>query len=401
MNRRTAIITFILSLFSFISTSRASTMSNSKLENTQARFALKLFGDLLTNLPPSNLVVSPSSVYLALSLLFNGAKESTQNEMAKLLKLGDEISLERLNQDNLALQTFLSNPDNQVTLSIANSLWVRTGVYIYPSFIDSLKYFYKAEIANLDFNNPNSVIVINEWVNKKTNNKIPKIIDELSPDQVLLLINAIYFKGIWAKQFDKKLTQNKPFYRLNGGVKDVPLMSRQGEYLYLENNLLQVVSLPYSNSRLSLDIFLPKENNNFSAFLEQFDLEKWQEWTSQLRKRTGTVEIPRFKLEYQITLNTVLERLGMKKAFQAERANFSGLTNMPVYVNRVLHKTYLEVNEEGTEAAAVTSIGVRATSAMEPREPFIFKGDRPFICILRERETGSLLFMGTIVDPTS
>lgn len=176
-------------------------------------------------------------------------------------------------------------------------------------------------------------------------------------------------------------------------------MSRQGEYLYLENNLLQLVSLPYSDSGLSLDIFLPKETTSFKVFLEQFNLDSWQEWTSKLSRREGTVKIPRFKVEYEINLNDTLKRLGMKKAFQSDQADFSLMTKIPVYVSEVLHKTYLEVNEEGTEAAAVTSIGVRTTSMSPSVEPFSFKADRPFICILRERKTNSLLFMGTIVEP--
>jgi len=395
MNRRAAILTFLFSLFSFIFSSKAANMP----KNTQVQFALKFFFDLVNDLPSGNIIISPSSVYLALSLLYNGAKGLTQKEMSQLLETQD-LELETLNQDNLELQTILSNPDSKVTLSIANSLWVKSGVYIYPSFIESLQYFYKAEITNLDFTDPKSVIIINDWVKKKTNDKITSIIDQISSEEVLFLINAIYFKGLWAQPFDKNLTQNKPFYQLNGSTKEVPLMRREGEYSYLENDLFQAVSLPYSDQKLSLDIFLPQKTINFKTFLAQFNLEKWQQWLPKLRERKGTVEIPRFKLEYQITLNSILQKLGMNKAFQANQADFSGLTNIPVHVSDVIHKTYLEVNEEGTEAAAVTSIGVRAMSIPLPTEPFIFTADRPFVCVLREHKTGSLLFMATIVNPS-
>ena len=401
MNRRTVLITFISSLFSFIFSSRAAnTMPNTTTTTTtQSRFALKFFTELVGHLPADNIIVSPSSIYLALSLLYNGAKEMTQVEMAKLLESQD-IPIETLNRDNLALQSHLLDPDLKVTLSIANSLWTNSDIFIYPTFLDSLKYFYKAEVTNLDFKNPHSARIVNEWVRRKTNGKIDSIMDTIPPEQVLLLINAIYFKGLWAKPFDKKLTKEQPFHQLNGSLKEVSMMSKQGSYLYLENELLQAVSLPYTDHNISLDIFLPKKKTKFKTFLEQFNLEKWQEWTSKLRQKEGTVEIPRFKLEYTLTINDVLKRLGMNRSFDPQRANFSALTSMPVYVSEVLHKTYLEVNEEGTEAAAVTSMIAGATAMMPKEEPFILRADRPFVCILREQKTGSFLFMATIVNPS-
>lgn len=202
MNRRTTVITFILSLFSLVFTNRALSMSNSSLEKPQTRFALKFFFDLFTYLPLNNIVVSPTSVYLALSLLYNGAKETTQNEMSQLLGTQD-LTLEQLNQDNLSLQTFLTTQDNKNVLSIANSLWVKTGVDIYPRFIDSLKYFYKAEVSNLDFSNPASVVIINDWVKKNTNNKITQIVDQISSEEVLFLINALYLREFGQNNLSK------------------------------------------------------------------------------------------------------------------------------------------------------------------------------------------------------
>jgi serine protease inhibitor len=216
---------------------------------------------------------------------------------------------------------------------------------------------------------------------------------------VMILINAIYFKGIWAKTFDSNLTQSQPFFLLNGQAKQVPLMSREGDYWYWENELLQLVSLPYDDQDLALDIFLPKKNIDFTSFLGQFNLENWQRWSSQVGKRKGVVKIPRFKLEYQNTLNDVLNKLGMSSAFNANQADFSGLTNTKVYVSEVLHKTYLEVNEEGSEAAAVTSIGIKAMAMPASQEPFVLRADRPFVCILREKQTNSLIFIASIVEP--
>jgi len=396
MNRRAAISAFFLSLFSFVFSSKAySTMS----KNTQAQFALKLFSAINQDGLKGNVIISPTSIFLALSLLYNGAKGTTQKQIKQLLIEKQGLDLDTFNRDNLKLQKILSKARGNNILSIANSLWVRYGIALKTSYVDSLGYSYGAQITNLDFSNPQSPVAINEWVARKTNNKITKIIDRLSGDQVMILINAIYFKGIWAKTFDSNLTQSQPFFLLNGQAKQVPLMSREGDYWYWENELLQLVSLPYDDQDLSLDIFLPKKNIDFTSFLGQFNLENWQRWSSQVGKRKGVVKIPRFKLEYQNTLNDVLNKLGMSSAFNANQADFSGLTNTKVYVSEVLHKTYLEVNEEGSEAAAVTSIGIKAMAMPASQEPFVFRADRPFVCILREKQTNSLIFIASIVEP--
>ncbi len=396
MNRRTAIWLFSLSLFSSVFSSRA---ISTKVENTQAQFALKLFSTIIKDGSNNNVIISPTSIFLALSLLYNGAQGTTKEQMRQLLLENQNLDLANFNQDNLQLQKILSKVRDNNILSIANSLWVKYGVNLKTDYVDSLRYSYQAQITNLDFNNPQSPVAINEWVRRKTNDKITKIIDRISADQVMLLINAIYFKGIWASTFDSNLTQNEPFYLLNGSTKEVSMMSKEADYWYLENELLQLVSLPYQDQNLSLDIFLPNKNIDFNSFLDQLNIKNWQNWISQMRKRKGTVKIPRFKLEYETTLNGVLQRLGMISAFKSNQADFSAITKAKVYVSDVLHKTYLEVNEEGSQAAAVTTIGVRATAMpVNEEQPFILRADRPFVCILREKQSNSLIFMASIVE---
>ena len=393
MNRRNVIIAFLITAFSILFAKRAATFPS----KGQNEFALKFFAQTFATEPLANIVISPLSVYLALSLLYKGANGITKKEIRALLD-SHNLDLEAFNQSNLVLVNTLNNQSKQANISIANSLWIKKGVSIHQKYIDTLKYFYQAEIANLDFNNPDSLKKINQWVQEKTKSKISKIVDRIDRDQVLFLINAIYFKGNWATPFNEQLTQKRPFFQLDGSTKQVDLMSIYGSYAYLENEIFQVVSLPYTDINFSLDVYLPKKGIKLKKLLDTFNLENWQTWTNQLKRNEGTLEIPRFKLDFTITLNKILEKLGIGSAFNPKQANFSALTDMSVYVSEVLHKTYLAVNEQGTEAAAVTSIGMRATAIMPSGKPFIFRADRPFLCVLREND--SLLFMATVVSPT-
>ncbi|HEY9617654.1 MAG TPA: serpin family protein, partial [Microcoleaceae cyanobacterium] len=322
---------------------------------------------------------------------------TTQQAMAKALQI-QGMSLNDLNQANASLKALLENPDPKVQLTIANSLWAREGVSFKPDFIQRNQQFYQAEVTSLDFSNPSATSTINNWVKQNTRNKIDKIIDRINADDVMFLINAIYFKGNWTNQFDKQLTKNEPFRLANGQQKSVAMMSQHGEYRYYETEQFQAVNLPYGDRRVSMLIFLPKQTSNLSQFYQTLTAENWRTWSQQFRSRPGSVQIPRFKIEYKIDLKQTLSKLGMAAAF-GRQADFSNLSDTRVRIDEVKHKTFVEVNEEGTEAAAVTSIGIRATSVRPPEEPFTFKADRPFFCAIRDNQTGTILFMGAIANP--
>jgi serine protease inhibitor len=378
------------------SVKQASTM-NEKLVAANTKFGFKMFSELFQQNSSQNIFVSPTSVAIALSMTYNGANGSTQQAMAQTLEL-QGMSLDEINQAQLALNQILTNPDPKVQLTIANSLWARQGINFKPDFLQRNKDFYQAQITNLNFNNPNATATINNWVNQNTKGKIPTIIDRISPDALLYLINAIYFKGSWTDEFPKNATQDRPFTLLNGTRKQHPLMSQFGRFRYYENDSVQGISLPYGSGRMSMYVFLPKPDVTLQSFYSNLTLENWEQWIKQFRSRQGSIVLPRFKLEYDITLNQTLQALGMGIAFQ-DRANFTGMTSTPVNINEVKHKTFVEVNEEGTEAAAVTSVGIRATSAMPVDEPFNMVVDRPFFVAIRDNQTGTLLFMGSIVEP--
>lgn len=370
---------------------------DSRLVEANTKFGFKLFQEVLKQDSNKNVFVSPTSIAIALSMTYNGASGETQQAMAKALEL-QGISLPDINQANEALKTSLEKADPDIQLSIANSLWAKQGIPFKPEFLQSNQQFYKAKVTELNFSSPEATKTINGWVKENTRGKIDQIINQIKPDDVLFLINAVYFKGNWTKQFDKSQTTERPFYLSNGTQKQHPMMSQSGKYRYYENETLQAVSVPYGKGRLSLYVFLPKKNTNLQAFEQQLSLENWQQWMNQFQMRSGSIQLPRFKFDYDIQLNNALKALGMETAF-SNQADFSNMTSASVAINEVKHKTFVEVNEEGTEAAAATSVGMVLTSAPMPQEPFQMVVDRPFFCAIRDNQTGTLLFMGSIQEP--
>jgi serine protease inhibitor len=367
------------------------TQPQTQLVNANTQFGLKLFSAIAKVEGDRNIFVCPTSIAIALNLLYNGASGKTQQEMASVLSLG-EIDLTTLNRANQYLLTNLQSADRNAKLAIANSLWAKQGIAFRHQFLKNNRQFYQAEVTSLNFNSAESPGIINRWVEEHTLGKIIQIVERINPDEVLFLINAVYFKGNWTNPFDKNLTAPQSFYLANGTAKQQLFMSASGSYLYYENQQLQAISLPYGNKRLSMYIFLPKKNSNLKAFLEQLNFNNWQQWRSQFKSQTGTIKLPRFKQEYEIELSKVLITLGLKTMFDSNKAEFANLTSQRVKVNSIRHKTFIEVNEEGSEAAA-------ATSAPQASKPFTIIVDRPFFYAIRDEGTGTILFMGTGVEP--
>jgi len=369
------------------------------LANT--RFGFKLFTELYRqaadeNAADENIFISPASISAALSMTYNGAKAETQSAIANTLEIAN-IPLEQVNQGHSNLQKYLATADPKVQVNIANSLWLSKTTIFLPDFIQRVAESYSAELSQLDFNDPQSLSTINNWVKTNTNDKIEKIVDQVDPNQIMFLINAVYFKGLWAKPFAKDATKEAAFTLLDGSTKQHPLMNQFGDYRYYETDTFQAVSLPYGEGRWSFYVFLPKPNVTLASFYENLTPENWEQWMNLFRLVPGSITLPRFQLEYEMVLNETLKILGMEVAFDPEKADFSGITSEDSYISQVKHKTFIEVNEEGTEAAASTSVGIVATSAPPP--PFTMVVDRPFFSVIRDDQTGTILFMGSIVDP--
>jgi len=372
---------------------------NPQLVAANTRFGFKLFSEVAAQSPGENVLVSPSSVAIALSMVYNGASGDTQRAIAEALQL-EGLSLDDLNQANAALESVLEGADPKVKLAIANSLWSRKGVDFQPDFLAKNREFYNAEVTSLDFSQPNAPSVINDWVSRSTEGKIPTIVDRLNPEDVLFLVNAIYFKGAWSAPFDPSMTQTQPFYLPNGDRLDHPLMSQSGQFVYAETDQFQAINLPYGNRRFSMVVFLPKPSSSLEAFQQTLTAENWQTWNTQFRRREGMVKLPRFNTEFSVGLNDALKSLGMAIAFDPDRADFSAMIDAQAFINRVQHKTFIEVNEQGTEAAGSTGISIGVTSApIDP--PFQMVVDRPFFYAIQDNQTGSILFMGTVVNPRS
>ncbi|MCI0390049.1 MAG: serpin family protein [Acidobacteria bacterium] len=362
-------------------------------------FGFDLFQQLQREAANKNVFFSPLSVSLALAMTYNGAAGETQKAMAHTLKLGG-MNLDELDRTSAELLTSLKSSDPKIDLAIANSLWARSGMRFKEDFLARNRQFFGAEVSTLDFNNPQSVATINRWVDTNTKGKINKIVDQIDPNQVMFLINAVYFKGQWQKQFEKKLTQTRPFHLLGGQQKQVPMMAQSGNYLYYRGDKFQAVSLPYGKGGVSLYLFLPDQGSSLDGLLKSLSIQKWDEWMNSFNDTPGDVKLPRFKLDYESTLNNALKALGMGVAFNANVADFSGMRpERDLFITEVKHKAIAEINEEGTEASAATSVGIGVTSIRPTPQRFTFIVDRPFLMAIRDSQTGAILFIGAVMEP--
>ena len=362
----------------------------SGVASANTRFGFKLLQDLREREPGANIFISPLSISIALTMTYNGAAGETEHAMAEVLEIGG-LDRDTVNHSNAALRNSLENPDPKVEISIANSIWSRQGVDLNADFLERNRAFFGAEIASLDFNSPQATEIINEWVDTNTNGKIKKIVGRIDPQTLLFLINAIYFKGNWQDEFDPSRTRPGTFQLPSGSEKRVQMMRREGAYPYFRGENFEATSLPYGDGRLGMYIFLPSHDSSLNKFLRNLNEENWEDWISQLQDRRHELMLPRFKLEYEIRLNDTLEALGMGIAF-GSGADFSGM-GPSLFISEVRHKTFVEVNEEGTEAAAVTAVvGVKSI-------PSVFRVDRPFFFAIYDAETETILFMGTVTEP--
>jgi serpin B len=360
------------------------------------RFGFELFNQLQLKDRGKNVFYSPLSVALALSMTYNGAAGETKEAMRRTLKI-EGLSLDELNEASAALLNSLKSSDPKVELAIANSLWARQDVKFREDFIQRNRQFFAAEVASLDFGASSALTTINDWVSRNTKSKIPSIIDRINPDDVMFLINAVYFKGQWENKFEKELTRNAPFYPRSGQQKEVPLMSQSGDYQYYRGDKFQAVRLFYGAKGASLDLFLPDKNSSIDGLLKRLSFEQCGQWTKRFHQAEGDIKIPRFKMDYESRLNDPLIAMGMGVAFAGGKADFSGMCDPKgLYISEVKHKAVVEVNEEGTEAAAATSVTMAESAALAR---FTFIVDRPFLMMIRDRRTDAILFMGVVVDP--
>ena len=378
--------------------------SEQKIVSSTEVFGLKLFkeinnfeGSLPAGRQDKNIFISPLSVSMALGMTLNGANGNTYDSMRSVLELNG-LTEQEINESYKNLIDLLVNLDPKVIFTIANSIWYKNTMLFEQDFINTNKKYFNAEIAGLNFEDPASVDIINNWVKQNTNGKIKKILDMIPADAVMYLMNAIYFKGDWKYQFDKDLTKDDFFTTIDGSKVPCKMMHQGGYCNYLSNELFQSVELPYGDSSFSMIIFLPKEHKSIDDIIKQFDETNWNEWLSQLRIREGEVQLPKFELKYELTMNNVLKAMGMGIAFSGAADFTKMFAHGGLAISEVKHKTYIKVDEEGTEAAAVTIVGVKNTSVGGSR--FYMRMDKPFIFVIKDNQANSILFMGKIINPS-
>jgi serine protease inhibitor len=374
-------------------------------------FGFRLLRALQKKAPGANVVLSPVSAALDLAMALNGATGATREQMLTALSLsGNDIGA--INTANTQLIKVIRTPASNVTLSVADSLWVDNRRATFrPDYVKRVQEAYDAEIDALDFSDPAATGRINGWASKQTHERIPKVIDRIDPADLALLLNAVYFKGQWTHKFDKALTQQRDFNlaaKSSGSVKQVARMAQSGHFDYFDTPDLQAIRLPFGTGDLVMEVLLPAKSSSLSALEAELTPEHWAAWRSRFTARAGRIELPRFELQSSYHLNEPLQALGMVRAFHANGPDEAQLTEMlspqpghpgHFFISSVLQSTYWKVDEEGSEAAAVTTIGVRA-ALMRPEEPFQMIVDRPFFGAIEDRRSGALLFVGAIYDPT-
>lgn len=367
------------------------------------KFAFNLFLPVLADAKgDENIMISPFSITSALSMTLNGAAGETFEGMKKALRLEGK-TLEQINDTYLKLMTEMVQVDKQVVLEIANSIWVEKRLDVKQKFMTDVQNWYKAEAHGIDVTNPDAVNIVNNWIAEKTHDKITDMLDYLNPDLAMLLINAVYFNGKWRNQFDKADTKEEPFYNTTSTHKTVPMMHQEENLRAAKDNNLTIVDIPYGQGNYSMLVVLPDADISTFDLTEGLTPSRWEVWMDLLENNTHKVELsmPKFKYNYKRLLNDDLIYLGMGIAF-SDWADFSNISDQPLQISRVIHQSFIETNEEGTEATAATIVEIRYGSAGPGSEPTVWKIDidRPFFYFIHETSTGTILFMGRVSDPT-
>ena len=357
-------------------------------------FAFELLRKTIENNDDENVFLSPMSVSIVLGMALNGAENETETQIASVLQLRD-MTYAEINEYYKIMQSNLPGVDPKVKLSIANAVWYDKLFNVKQSFLDVNAENFDAYIKMLDFQSPAALDTINSWCSRKTNKLIPTILDEIPAEAVMYLTNAIYFKGLWSKKFDKKNTREAEFRNQSNQNVSVNMMSLKDTFMYYEDETAQYLSMPYGGKAFSMTVMLPVEGKSTDSLLVGFDATKWQNIQTGMTGREVQVFMPRLKVENKFKLKETLEDMGMPVAF-TPMANFSGISDTPVMISDVIHKTYVTVDEEGTEAAAVTAVQFEYTSIPEYK---LFNVNRPFVFIISEKSTGVILFAGKIGNP--
>lgn len=362
-----------------------------QLANENSEFAFRLFQQVNNSEKKSNWMISPFSTSMALGMMANGAAANTLEEMKAILGFSN-FDLDGMNAFYKKLMTELLDLDNTTRLGIANSIWIKEGLPINEVFVKTNQDIYDAEVNSLNFSSSDAKNIINNWCAVKTNNAIKNVSSYFSANVRFLLINALHFKGIWKKQFKKANTKKETFTNADGTNSEVLMMNQTDNFLYANYEDFDVAEFQYGNASFSMVIILPNESKNLDESLKSLTYVNWEEWEKRSSSRKLQVKLPRFGINYEKEMIEDMQALGMKEAFE-ENADFSSMSSENLPLNSLKQFTSLEVNEEGTEAAATTIIG--SDTNIAPQN-YNFYVNRPFAFMIKEQSTGTILFMGKV-----
>jgi serine protease inhibitor len=366
------------------------------LINSGNTFAFDIFKKILEKSGESeNIIISPLSISCALSMTLNGANGDTRNAMLEALRV-NSLTPEIINNSYKALSEALLSVDKRVLISIANSVWSEKNFEVKIPFKNILTGYYDAESKSFDITDPVAYQAVNSWIEDKTNGLIKNMLSGLEDNTVMLLVNAIYFKGKWSLQFDKDKTDAMPFYKIDGTTSEVPMMKKVSDYKVFSGDGFVLAEFPYGQGNFVMDVILPEGRNGINTVTPLLNDDSFNGYLEQMYKRQTELSFPRFKYGFKDKLKSILSDMGMGIAFTGN-ADFSNISDIGLMINDVIHQAFIETNEEGTEAAAATIVEVGTTSA--PPAPIVLSIDHPFIYFIREISTNSILFMGKVADP--
>ena len=373
------------------------TATQQELVESDNTFSFDIFKLVMQeNSDVENVMISPLSISYALSMTLNGANGATRDSMMKALRYYN-IDIEDINNSYKDLTDKLMEIDERVVMEIANSVWVEERLRVKQAFIDKLKEYFDAEAHDFSVSDPDIVDVINQWIEDHTHGKIKDMIDELPPDIAMLLINAIYFNGKWKYEFDEENTTDMPFFPEGGSQLDVPMMNQEITARINATEKFILLELPYGQGNYVMDVILPDDGYTTSDIIPMLNSDDWYNWVEGMHNEDVDLYMPRFKYEFKTELKDVLTAMGMGIAFTPFAADFSNISEQDLFISKVLHQTFIETNEEGTEAAAATVVMIELTSM--PPGPLEIKLDKPFIYLIRETSTNGIVFMGKTGNP--
>ena len=374
------------------------TEKSAKIISADNQFGFELFKKINASLDePKNTMISPLSVSLALAMVYNGAEGNTKKQMEEMLHKAN-LTPDDINQSYKDLVSSLSSHDPKVELSISNAIFYRNTFPVKSDFIATNQNFYQAEVSGLDFTNTTQTLEkVNGWVNTQTKGKIAKIIEQVNDQDIMYLLNAIYFNGEWKYRFDSKETYDLTFTKEDNFTIQVPTMQIENPFNYYSNESFELLEMPYGSGKYSMLIFLPETGRNTNDVVSLLNPENVNDWISKLAEQNKKVYLPKFEFKFDNSLVDELSALGMTDAFDDAAANLSGISDAAkLVISEVMHKAYIKVDERGTEAAAVTGITVGTTSVGPDNS---FRIDHPFVFAIREKDTNAILFIGKVMNP--